>query len=245
MPDSTAPAASLGGRLYPDPNEAIETGRRQIAALTRRFFAQHKQPTWIKLSASLYPGDKWHLHSSQISGWPSGKLRDPSPKAILVLGHLNLSLFASLRGGLVYEGIGEVPRLPEDMRHLWGHLEPMLLPDGDPIGPLEIYEINTGLRDLGLNVSRTITAEQEDAASAAVGKALRLGLAAKGVDFLSDIVTLRSKCSSMEPLLMGKTVAGPLLLGDLPALAGSIDRTEEDLWLVVADATASLRSAGE
>lgn len=229
---------------YPDPNEAIETGRRQLAALTRRFFAQHKQPTWIKLSATLYPGDKWHLHSSQISGWPNGKLRDPSPKAILVLGHLNLSLFASLRGGLEYEGIGEVPKLPDEMRHLWGHLEPMLLPDGDPIGPVEIYEINVGIRDLGLDTTRTIPPEAEDAVSAAVGRALRLGLAAKGVDFLSDIVTLRSKCSSMEPLLMGKTVAGPLLLGDLPALAGTIDRTDEDLWLVVADATTGAKRPG-
>jgi hypothetical protein len=232
MPSPTPTAPTR----YADPNESIEAGRRQLAAITRRFFAQHKQPTWIRLAASVYPGDKWHLHSSQISGWPSGKLRDPSPKAVLVLGHLNLAVYASTSGGAVYEGIGEVPRFPEVMRPQWGHLQAMLLPDGSPLGPCEIFEVLVGLRDLGINVNRVIPAEAEERVCAAVGRALRLGLATIGVDFMTALPSLRTTSPSMESLLMGRTVPGAVLLGELPALASTIGRTEEDMWLVVADA---------
>lgn len=231
--------ASCQGRQYPQPNDVIEAGRYQLALITRRFFAQLRQPKWLTLSSALYPDGKIHLHSSQISGFGNGRLKDPSPKAFAVLGHLNLSLFASLHGGLVYEGIGDVPRLPDSLRHLWGGLTPMVDPtSGEPLGPAELFEINIGLRDLGLANTRTLPPAAEAPAAQALGRHLRMALAAQGRDFLSELPALRAVAPSMEPLLMGKAVPGPTLVDDLPALADCVGQTPDELWMAMADAVA-------
>lgn len=216
---------------YPNPNDTIPAGRKELAVITRRFFSQAKQPKWLKLSQSLYLEPEMHLHSSQISGFANGKLKDPSPKAFVALGHLNLSLVASLRGSFTYEGIGDVPKLPEDLRYIWGGMTPMVDPEGQPLGPVELFEINCGFLKLGLVEGRTIPTEHEAAAAKAVGKALRLGLAAQGRDFLEELPALRAGSNLIEPLLMGKTVPGVQLVDQLAALADAAGVDEDELWL--------------
>lgn len=236
---TTAPAAP--GTAWGDPNDAIAFGRRQIQTATRRFFRQASQPKWLKLSASLYPDGKWHLHSSQIGGFASGKLRDPAPKALMVLGQLNLSLAASLTGPddrPLFPHI-HAPKLPGELRKIWAHLTPMLDTTGRPLGPLEVFRAITGDLDLGLDTTREIPADAEPLVSKALARHLRLAFGRLGIDFLEDMTTLRITCASMEPLLLGKTIDGDLLLTDLPALATAINETEGDLWAVCQDALAT------
>lgn len=112
---------------YPNPNESIDHGRRQLQLLWRRFSRQlgMTQPKWIRLAASVMPGPQ-HLHSSQIGGLATGKLREPAPKCLLVIGQLNLSVAASaLRadGQRAYPDVN-APRFPDEMRSIWEHLTP-------------------------------------------------------------------------------------------------------------------------
>ena len=225
---------------YEDPNESIERGRRQLQMIWRRFSRQlgMTQPKWIRLAASVLPGAQ-HLHSSQIGGLATGKLREPAPKCLLVIGQLNMSVAASaLRadGTRAYPDV-TAPRFPEDMRSIYEHLPPMLDRYGAPLAPQEIFLVATGLIDLGLDSTRDIPPHHEAAASAALGRHVRLALAALGHDFLSELPQLREAAPSVEPLLMGRTVPGDTLLADLPALAALIRTTDDDLWSVVADAT--------
>jgi hypothetical protein len=225
---------------YRNPNELIALGHRQIQTLTRRFFRQATQPKWLKISASLYDDGKWHLHSSQIGGFANGSLKIPSPKALMVLGQLNRSLAASLTGPDGQRLFPDVtaPTLPGELRHLWGHLTPMLDGDGAPFGPVEIFLIVSGQMDLGLDTDREIPRESEEAVCKAMARYLRLAFGRLGIDFLEDMAKLRLICPSMEPLLMGKIIPGDVLVGDLPSLAQAISETDGDLWAVCQDAAA-------
>ena len=230
-------ASATAAASYPNPNELIALGHRQIQTLTRRFFRQATQPKWLKISASLYDDGKWHLHSSQIGGFANGSLKIPSPKALMVLGQLNRSLAASLTGPDGQRLFPDVtaPTLPGELRHLWGHLSPMLDANGVPFGPVEIFLIVSGQMDLGLETDREIPLGSEEAVCKALSRYLRLAFGRLGIDFLEDMAKLRLICSSMEPLLMGKTVPGDVLVGDLPSLAQAISETDGDLWAVCQD----------
>jgi hypothetical protein len=230
---------SNAATAYSDPNDLIDAGRRQLQVAWRRCSRQGTmtQPKWIKLAAALFPGPQ-HLHSSQIGGLASGKLKDPSPKCLLVIGMVNASLAASQRdaaGNRLYPNVN-APAFPDNLKHLWGGLTPMLDASGQPLGPTELFEVATGIRDLGLDTSRNIPTDAEPLASATVGRHLRLGLAALGHDFLSELPTLKEACPSMEPLLMGRTVAADTLLADLSALGSTINETDADLWALISEA---------
>ena len=71
-------------------DEAIAFGRETWQALWRPFSRQWSQPALIKLAAATLKVRA--LHSSQIHGWNTGKLKDPSPKLMLAVGLLNLSI---------------------------------------------------------------------------------------------------------------------------------------------------------
>ena len=231
---------------YPDPNDLIDAGRRQLQVAWRRCSRQGTmtQPKWIKLAASILPGPQ-HLHSSQIGGLANGKLPDPSPKCLLVLGMVNASLAASQRdaaGNRLYPNVN-APAFPDNLATLWRGLTPMLDASGQPLGPTEVFEVAAGLRDLGLDTSRHLPTEAEGPASAAVGRHLRMALAALGHDFLSELPTLREACPSMEPLLMGRSVPADTLLADLAPLAATINETDADLWALIADTLATATPA--
>ncbi len=224
---------------YANPNDSVDLGRNQLQTLWRRCSRQRgmTQPKWIKLAAAIFPGPQ-HLHSSQIGGLATGKMRDPSPKCLLVLGLLNLSLAASaLRadGSRVYPDV-DAPRFPDSLRYIWLGLDPMVGPTGQPLGPAELFLVATGQLDLHLDTTREIPMNLEDEYSARLGRHLRLGLAALGRDFLSEMPELRTTAPSLEPLLMGRTVPGDTILADLPALAQLINTTDSDLWARLTDA---------
>ncbi len=219
---------------YADPNERLDAGRRQLVSACRRFFRQNgtTQPKWLAMDSAIHPGGQ-HLHSSQIGGLSTGKLKDPSPKCLLVVGELNLSVAASVGG---YSLGKDIPRLPENLRQHWEKLKPMVDQGGQPLGPSELFKVISGDLDLGLDLTRELSVESEAAASAALGRHLRLELARKGRDFLSEMPELRSECPAMEPLLMGKTVPCDMIMGDLSSLANVINSTEAELWTVIKDA---------
>lgn len=220
---------------YVDPNDRLDAGRAALTTVCRRFFRQRgmTQPKWIRLASAMFPGPQ-HLHSSQIGGLSTGKLKDPTPKCLLVIGELNLALAATVGIGAV-----DAPRFPEDLRRFWEGLEPMCDPTGRPLGPLDLFRVITGDLDLGLDTSHVIPLDAEPSASAALGRHLRLGLAALGRDFLTELPALRAECPVIEPLLMGKPVPGDSLVAALPELAAIARTTPTDLWAVVADALAS------
>jgi hypothetical protein len=207
-----------------DPNEAIERGRKQVQAATRRFFRQQSmtQPKWIKLSNSLYQGEVQHLHSSQIGGLASGKMKDPSPKCLLVIGQLN-------------QAVAE-KRFPPSLRELWENLVPMTDVDGNILGPEQFFLAAAGQIDLGLDPAYEIPPEREDDVSRAVGAYLRRRLIEQGIDFIVALPELRLKAATAEALLMGRCVDGDSLLSDLQNLASLVGETDADLWNVCSDA---------
>jgi hypothetical protein len=204
-----------------DPDDANERGRLQLQVIARRFFRQRTQPKWIDLSKSLYKVHKLRLHSSQISGLSSGKLNNPSPKCLLILGQLNLAIANR--------------ELPASLKDFWEGLVPMVGPGGQPLGPEELFRVVTGQLDLGIATDREIPEEMEERVSRALGAHLRRRLIEQGEDFIMSMGELRAICLSMEPLLMGRTVQGDQLLEDLARLAAKINEAEVDLWGICAD----------
>jgi hypothetical protein len=209
---------------YEDPNEAIERGRKQVEMATRRFFRQcgMTQPKWIKLSNSLYQSDAQHLHSSQIGGLASGKLRDPSPKCLLVIGQLNQAVAAK--------------SFPSHLKEMWEDLVPMVDKNGDHLGPGELFLAAAGQIDLGFNMTRDIPSSYEADVSQALGAYLRKRLIERGVDFIIAMKDLTGICPSVEPLLMGRQVSGYQVIEDLANLAEMIGESDSVLWSVCSDA---------
>ncbi len=207
-----------------NPNEAIDRGRKQVQVATRWFFRQGSmtQPKWIKLSGALYEGDVQHLHSSQIGGLASGKMRDPSPKCILVIGQLNQAVANK--------------SFPSGLRSIWEGLKPMVDSEGNVLGPQELFMAASGQLDLGLDTSRDIPDWAEAHVSAVLGGYLRKRLLEKGVDFIVEMPQLREVATSVHPILMGQVVAGCQLLVDLPKLAEMVGETDTGLWCVCSEA---------
>ncbi len=219
----TSLSRAAASRVLEDPNEAIDRGRKQVQAATRRFFRQRAmtQPKWIKLSNSLYPGEVQHLHSSQIGGLASGKMKDPSPKCLLVIGQLN-------------QAVAE-KRFPAALRDLWEDLSPMTDVDGNILGPEQFFMAAAGQLDLGFESVREIPSDLEGVVAMALGAYLRRRLIENGKDFIVLLPELKTKASTAETLLMGGSVDGDSLLADLENLAGLVGETETDLWNVCAD----------
>ena len=231
---SSGNAMSTNPAHYVNPDEVKASGIRNMQTLSRRLYRQATQPKWLKASQALYKEEKWHLHSSQIAGFSTGKVKDPSPKSLLVMGQLNMSLAASLTdeaGNPRFPEVTGVPKLPQDLKRYWGSWEPMLDAKGNVLGPVELFRVMIDDIDLGFNEERVIPMEAEEAVSKALAVHVRLGLAKKGVDFFSAMDTLRTICPTMEPLLMGKVLPGDQLVRDLQAIAGAIDETDADLWV--------------
>jgi hypothetical protein len=101
----------------------------------------------------------------------------------------------------------------------------------------------SGLRALTADTGRHLAPTDEEAACQALGRWLRLRLASQGVDWLSEIPTLRSACPSIEPLLMGKVVPADMVLMHLPRLAALADTSDASLWEVVESALANTEAA--
>ena len=228
--------------------DAMDTGSTAFSSRWRAWQSQWTQPQLLRLCDALLGARLFH--SSQMGGFSSQKLRQPGPLVFVAVGYFNLAHATSL--GLpqhlieVAPDIGVPTKLPDAMRALWEGREPFTDANGVVLGPQGLFMAFSGLRELTANDARQLSADDEAAASQALGRWLRLRLAAKGMDWLGELPSLRLVCPSIEPLLMGKTVPADRLLMHLPRLAALADATDAELWDVVetglanASATATL-----
>ena len=122
-------------------DDALAFGKQQFGAMWQGFARQFSQPALIKLAEATL-GTR-ALHSSQIHGFTTGKLRDPSPKLIMSLGELNLAI-AKANG----EPITCRYTCPGTLSKLWQHKTWLKDAQGAPLGPSGIFEAITGLVDL-------------------------------------------------------------------------------------------------
>ena len=72
------------------PSECVAYGRQQWTRKWKVFASQWSQPQLMKLAAAVLGESA--IHSSQIHGFTSGKLRDPAPKVLLAIGQLNKAI---------------------------------------------------------------------------------------------------------------------------------------------------------
>ena len=187
------------------------------------FARQWSQPALIKLAEATL-GTK-AIHSSQIHGFTTGKLRDPSPKLMMALGELNLAI-AKANG----EAITSRYTCPGTLSKHWQHKTWLKDAQGAPLGPQGVFEAITGMIDLEVNLERVISSQAESHVSQALGKTLRMELAKQGIDWLDEIMTLKEQAPCIEQLLMGKEVRGSEITDQLEELAKIADMTPDQLW---------------
>ena len=206
-------------------DDALLFGRQQWQTLWAGFAAQFSQPALIKL-AELTLGSK-AIHSSQIHGWSSGKLRDPSPKLMLALGELNLAIAKA-------NGVELTCRYtcPGAHEKLWEGKTWLKDAQGAALGPAEVFQAIAGLIDLQVMTDRFISSDAESHVSKALGKYLRIELAKQEIDWMEDIVDLRQESTCIEDLLMGRKVKGPIIIEQLDKLAGVVGKDADQLWAV-------------
>ena len=203
-------------------DEAIAFGRETWQALWRPFSRQWSQPALIKLAAATLKVRA--LHSSQIHGWNTGKLKDPSPKLMLAVGKLNLAIAKS-------NGVDvDAPRCPGDLEKLWKGFSWLTNPDGSPMGPEDVVMTLMGQVDHALDMSRQIPREMEEVVCRALAKDLRLTLAKDGIDWMDDLMRLAKSSVIAEDMLMGKTIPGDLLIRELDNLGKMVNKSPDVLW---------------
>ena len=203
-------------------DEAIAFGRQTWQSLWRPFARQWSQPGLIKLAAATLKIRA--IHSSQIHGWNTGKLKDPSPKLMLAIGRLNLAIAAS-NGADV-----DAPRCPGDLEKLWKGYTWLTNPDGSPMGPSDVVMTIMGQVDHNIDTSRQIPREMEEEVCRALAKDLRLTLARDGVDWLDEVTHLSKFSVIAEDMLMGKTIPGDLVIRELDNLGKMVNKSSDQLW---------------
>jgi len=230
VPTFSHSSTPLGPQEVRGVDDALLFGRQQWQALWAGFAAQFSQPALIKL-AELTLGSK-AVHSSQIHGWSSGKLRDPSPKLMMAMGELNLAIAKA-------NGVELTCRYtcPEAHAKLWEGKTWLKDAQGAPLGPAEVFQAIAGLIDLQVMSDRFISSDYESHVSKALGKYLRIELAKQEVDWMDDIVDLRQQSTCIEDLLYGKKVKGAIILEQLDNLAGVIGKDADQLWAVAIQPT--------
>ena len=205
-------------------------GREQFRKAFKAFSRQWSQPQFLALAKAALKDNV--IHSSQLSGFATGTLKDPAPKVLYALGLFNEALAAEA--------------LPEALSDLWKGREAMHTPSGAVLGPAEVFLAFVGALDLGLSNVREIPLELEGSVSAAFGKWVRLTLASKGVDFVvEDHQRLVESASSFKGLLAGKTVKGEELVRDLPVIAEELKVTEGECWDVIQEHLHHLTTTNE
>ncbi len=182
----------------------LEAGRRQWTVAWRRFARQWTQPQLLKLADSVLGGR--YLHSSQISGFATGKLREPSPKVFMAVGRLNQAI-----------ANGELGEVQKD---LWGGKEFLADKDGNPLDAVGCFRAFTGELDLGLGEIRIIPEDQVEDANKRLGKFLRAELAKAGVDFIEELPEIVATNGPLvKSILLGEKLKAEDIGESLPALS--------------------------
>ena len=222
------PTFITGNPLPPGSDRSIDDsicwGRAQWQRTWRAFARQWSQPGLIKVSAETL-GTR-AIHSSQILGFSTGALRDPSPKLLLAIGLFNQALARSNGAS----GLPEGPKCPGSLERLWKGYQHLRTADGGVMGPLDVFAAVAGLSDLGVALEREIPREAEEAVCKALGRHLRMALAARGVDWMEELPRLRDELLLLDPLLHGKVLPSDEITGNLEAIATCIGSTADELW---------------
>lgn len=213
--------------------QTMDTGSENFASLWRGWLSQFTQPQLLKLSEA-YLGARL-FHSSQMGGFSTRKLRNPSPAVFMAVGYMNLAHAQSLGYAKAQmdsaPDIGLPAKLPDALKRFWEGREPLCDASGVAMGPTGLFEAFTGLRELPAAKGRSIAPEQEETVCRALGKHIRLHYAAQAFDWVSEMPSLRQQNACLEDLLMGKTISGDRLLSNLRTIAAITGIDEEELWM--------------
>ena len=115
-------------------------GREQFRKAFKGFSRQRSLPQLMKLATAALKDNV--IHSSQITGFATGTLKDPAPKVLYALGLFNEAL---AKGDL-----------PDAMGELWKGKEAMRTSNGKVMGPAEMFLAFVGALDFGLSNAREI-----------------------------------------------------------------------------------------
>lgn len=192
-------------------------GREQFRKLFKPWSRQWSQPALMKLAEAVL-GDKV-IHSSQLSGFSAGTLKDPAPKVLLALGLLNKRLANR--------------QIPPGFSDLLDGKWVMRSPDGIVLGPAELFLVFTGELDLGLPDLKEIPQDKEDQVSRVFGRFIRIELAKKGLDLVEDQELLVQAAPAMKALIQGKSEKGEVIADSLPKISGLLGISEGELWDVI------------
>ena len=197
------------------PSEQVAFGRQQWVRKWRVFASQFSQPQLMKLAAAVL-GEQ-AIHSSQIHGFSTGKLRDPAPKVLLSIGRLNMAIARS--NGCAEAGEGE--KCPGNLSELWRGKKWLTDARGLPMGPYEVFGSVTGIIDLGTDNAIDIDPADQAAVSKSVGKFIRSKLMEQSRDFMetAEMIEMKSTCPVIEELVFSKEVDAAQLTAYLPEIA--------------------------
>ena len=201
------------------PSELIGFGRAQWQRKWRVFAQQWTQPQLMKLAAETLGENA--LHSSQIHGFSTGKLRDPAPKVLMVIGLLNLAL-AQANG----EDVESDYRCPMARPELWRGKNWLRNPDGSAMGPADVFYAITGLTDHRTE-DVAINEDNVEEVCKCAGKFLRKRFAELDVDWLDT--DWGDEQEVMEPLLYGQVVPPAVLVERLESITELAKTSVEEL----------------
>lgn len=196
----------------------VEEGREQFRKLTKPFMRQWSQPQLLKLMEACLK-DKV-FHSTHITGFSKGLLRDPGPKGFLALGLFNQALA---------EG-----KLPDTLRGLWEGKKAMVSTTNQPLGPMELFGVFTGLVDLGLEDVREIPSEKEEKVIEDLANWFRKQLAMNDVNWVTkEARRIKELSPTIEHLLWGRALHGEDVVAVIPLIAREARVTEAEVWDVI------------
>ena len=184
------------------PSEAVAFGKAQWTRKWKVFASQWTQPQLMKLAKETL--GEAALHSSQIHGFTTGKLRDPAPKVLLAIGQLNLALAAANGGALREDLPPHHPKCPGVHAQLWQGKHWMQDMEGYAMGPQQIFEVITGMVDLHTDEPVIINDGNIEGVCESIGKFMRVKFAELGIDWFE--MDWEGDGAVMNQLVRGKLV---------------------------------------
>ena len=182
------------------PSEAVAFGKAQWTRKWKVFASQWTQPQLMKLAKETL--GEAAIHSSQIHGFTTGKLRDPAPKVLLAIGQLNLALAAANGGSLRTDLPPHHPKCPGVHSDLWQGKHWMQDPEGYAMGPQEVFEVITGMVDLHSDEPMIVHDGNVEAVCQSIGKFMRVKLSEQGIDWFE--IYCEGDDDVMHQLIRGK-----------------------------------------
>jgi hypothetical protein len=208
------------------PSSLMPKGHKQWQSKWSIFASQWTQPQLMKL-ADLALGEPC-LHSSQIHGFRTGKLKEPGPKVLMVIGYVNLVIAAANKDE---EAMATCPyTLPATASRLFFGKNWMKTPEGKALGPLEVFQAFCGILDLQCDGDLQVEESEMEAVSKAVGKFVRKKLINANIDFMdNDVVSKWNQPALMERLIYGKALTAAELIEHLDDISLEIGVEREEV----------------